>query len=324
MEKKKKASAERTEPFSGEAFAEKGTGGSADLRQAVEQEAKSEPALTAKGSAGAGVVEHPAELSGEHHGRKEKGKKPEPQREQIESDWGRFQAETRNVRSGKKRRNRWVKIRGRMDLQTGRMITEEELRLRKELEEAQKKNKEAAAQLETESQAHKKKKKKKKKIREESAVEPPVAAEITEEDLKKRKKRKGKHTDVNEAEVEMAFQRTMASIEDAGESERAALRRKKRKEKFEAAQREIEKQEIAKRKLKLPEFVSVGELAKLMSVDVAEVISKCIASGLMVSINQRLDLETITLLADDFGYEVELQEAYSDEVLEDSGNAPRH
>ena len=109
----------------------------------------------------------------------------------------------------------------------------------------------------------------------------------------------------------------MANIEDAGGSERAALRRKKRREKFEAAQRETEKQEIEKRKLRLPEFVSAGELAKLMNVDVAQVISKCISFGLMVSINQRLDLETITLLADDFGYEVELQEAYTDEALED-------
>ncbi|MCL4538190.1 MAG: translation initiation factor IF-2 [Bacteroidetes bacterium] len=212
-----------------------------------------------------------------------------------------------------------LKIRGRIDLQTGQRITEEEMRLRKELEEAQKKTKEAAAQLETETQAHKKKKKKRKKIREESTTPetPAVAPVVSDEDLKKRKKKKGKHPDVDQAEVELAFQRTMANLEDGGESDRAALRKKKRKEKFEAQQREIEKQESEKRKLKLTEFVSVGELAKLMSVDVAEVISKCISFGLMVSINQRLDLETITLLADDFGYEVELQEEYTDEVLED-------
>jgi len=68
--------------------------------------------------------------------------------------------------------------------------------------------------------------------------------------------------------------------------------------------------------------VSVGELAKLMNVDVAEVISKCISFGLMVSINQRLDLETITLLADDFGYEVELQQEYTDDALEDKPEDP--
>ncbi|MCL4510175.1 MAG: translation initiation factor IF-2 [Bacteroidetes bacterium] len=210
-----------------------------------------------------------------------------------------------------------LKIRGRMDLRTGQLISEEELRLRKEVEEAQKKTKEAAAQLETETQAHKKKRKKKKKIREESAEAVPVPAEVIEEDLKKRKKKKGKHPDVDQAEVDLAFNRTIASLGDAGESERAALRKKKRKEKFEAQQREIEQQEIEKRKLKLPEFVSVGELAKLMNVDVGDIITKCISFGLMVSINQRLDLETITFLADDFGYEVELQQEYTDEVLED-------
>ncbi|MCL5021257.1 MAG: translation initiation factor IF-2, partial [Bacteroidetes bacterium] len=144
----------------------------------------------------------------------------------------------------------------------------------------------------------------------------------TEEEIRKRKKKKGKHPEVNQAEVDLAFQRTMASIVDTGDSERAAIRRKKRKEKFEAQQVEIEKKEIEKRKLSLSEFVSVGELAKLMNVDVADVISKCISFGLMVSINQRLDLETITLLADDFGYEVELQQEYTDEALEDKPEDP--
>ncbi|HEY9166909.1 MAG TPA: translation initiation factor IF-2 [Candidatus Kryptonia bacterium] len=213
-----------------------------------------------------------------------------------------------------------LKIRGRMDLRTGQLISEEEMRLRRELEEAQKKKKEAEALLGTESSASKKKKKKKKKIREESAEVAPTA-EVTEDEAKKRKKKKGKHPDVDQAEVDLAFSRTMASLEDAGDSDRNAIRRKKKKEKMEAQQREIEKQEIEKRKLKLPEFVSVGELSKLMNVDVADVISKCISLGLMVSINQRLDLETITLLADDFGYEVELQEEYTDEVLEDRTDA---
>ncbi len=219
-----------------------------------------------------------------------------------------------------KKEEKGLKIRGRMDLRTGRLITEEEMRLRKELEEAQKKTKEAEAQLETETQSQKKKKKKKKKIREQSTEPVPVPETESEEEVKKKKKKKGRHPDVDQAEVDLAFQRTMASIEDAGESERAAIRKKRRKEKFEAAQIEIEKKEIEKRKLRLSEFVSVGELAKLMNVDVAEVISKCISFGLMVSINQRLDLETITLLADDFGYEVELQQEYTDEVLEDKAD----
>ncbi len=221
-----------------------------------------------------------------------------------------------------KKEEKGLKIRGRMDLRTGRLITEEEMRMSKELEEAEKKTKEAEKLLESESQSQKKKKKKKKKIREATVVTAPAPETETEEDIKKRKKKKGKHPEVDQAEVELAFQRTMASIEETGESDRAAIRRKKRKEKFEAQQIEIEKKEIEKRQLKLSEFVSVGELAKLMNVDVAELISKCISFGLMVSINQRLDLETITLLADDFGYEVELQQEYSDDALEDRPEDP--
>ncbi len=75
-----------------------------------------------------------------------------------------------------KKEEKGLKIRGRMDLRTGRLITEEEMKLRKELDEAQKKTKEAEKELESESQTQKKKKKKKKKIREtapEGVTTPP-------------------------------------------------------------------------------------------------------------------------------------------------------
>ncbi len=266
----------------------------------AEAQAVSEP--SAAGETGGETAEESAAPGAEPAEQPAKGKEGKPSR-------------------GKKE-EKGLKIRGRMDLRTGRLITEEEMRMRKELEEAQKKTKEAEAQLESESQTQKKKKKKKKKIRETGAETATQPETESEEDSKKRRRKKGKHPEVNQAEVDLAFQRTMASLGDSGDSDRAAIRRKKRKEKFEAQQIEIEKKEIEKRKLSLSEFVSVGELAKLMNVDVAEVISKCITFGLMVSINQRLDLETITLLADDFGYEVELQQEYSDEALEDSPDDP--
>ena len=59
-----------------------------------------------------------------------------------------------------------------------------------------------------------------------------------------------------------------------------------------------------------------------MSVPVADVISKCIELGLMVSINQRLNVETITLVADEFGFEVEFEEEYTSEALEDEPDDP--
>lgn len=213
-------------------------------------------------------------------------------------------------------------IKGRIDLETGEILTEEQIALREQLKEAEQKAKEAEKEIEGETQQEKKKKKKKKKkIREESS-ETAQSEVISDEEAKRRKKKKGKHPDVDVEEVELAFKRTIALMEESGESERAIFRKKKRKEKFEAIQKEIEQKETEKRKLKLPEFVSVGELAKLMGVDAGTVISKSVQLGLMVSINQRLDLDTITVIADDFGFEVELQEEYTDEVLEDKPDPP--
>jgi len=68
----------------------------------------------------------------------------------------------------------------------------------------------------------------------------------------------------------------------------------------------------------LQEFLTVGELANLMNVPVAEVIAKCIGLGLMVSINQRLEKDNIMLVADEFGFQVEFQQEVGQDILEDS------
>ena len=80
--------------------------------------------------------------------------------------------------------------------------------------------------------------------------------------------------------------------------------------------------ELEENKIDVTEFIAVNELANLMSVPVGDVIAKCIELGLMVSINQRLDVETITLVADEFGFEVEFQKEYTSEVLEDNTDDP--
>ncbi|MFN3694410.1 MAG: translation initiation factor IF-2, partial [Ignavibacterium sp.] len=78
-----------------------------------------------------------------------------------------------------------------------------------------------------------------------------------------------------------------------------------------------ELKQLESKKIRVNEFIAVNELANLMNVPVGEVIAKCISMGLMVSINQRLDVETITLVADEFGFEVEFQKEYTADVLED-------
>ena len=109
----------------------------------------------------------------------------------------------------------------------------------------------------------------------------------------------------------------MLSMDDSSASGRASARKRKRKEREEKEEEIIEQKSLEKNILKVNEYIAVNELANLMEVPVGDVISKCIELGLMVSINQRLDLETITLVADEFDFEIELQEEYTAEALED-------
>ena len=93
-------------------------------------------------------------------------------------------------------------------------------------------------------------------------------------------------------------------------------------------QAEIEQEEKEKNILKLTEFVTVAELATMMNTPVTDVISACMSLGLFVSINQRLDAETINLVADEFGFSVEfvsidIQEAIEDEADSEDNLLPR-
>jgi translation initiation factor IF-2 len=108
----------------------------------------------------------------------------------------------------------------------------------------------------------------------------------------------------------------------------ARHRRDKRDAVSQRMKDETEKQELEKSTLKVTEFVSVNELATMMDVPVVEIISTCMSLGLIVSINQRLDAETMAMLAEEFGYGVEfvsaeLQEAVREEEDDESTLMPR-
>ena len=160
------------------------------------------------------------------------------------------------------------------------------------------------------------KKKKKPKARK-IAVDAPV--EETP-DVKKRKR--VKRFEIDQQEVKEAIRKTLLSMDDAVVSARASSRKRKKKEREEAEERRIEQKEKDRSKLYVTEFIAVNELANLMNVPVSDVIAKCIGLGLMVSINQRLDVETITLVADEFGFHVEFEKEYTSEALEDIDDSP--
>ncbi|MEX1138802.1 MAG: translation initiation factor IF-2 [Bacteroidota bacterium] len=165
----------------------------------------------------------------------------------------------------------------------------------------------------------KKKKKKKKKIREEGKRGKDVVVPQESEEAKTRKRKKMRHAEVSEEEVDKAIRATLSEMGDEQvTTTRAAYRKRKKLEREEEEARIQEELDKEKTKVRVTEFVTVGELANLMRVPVAEVIQKCMALGMMVSINQRMDKDTITLVADEFGMQVEFEHEFATEELEDS------
>jgi len=160
------------------------------------------------------------------------------------------------------------------------------------------------------------KKKKKPKARKKSTDAAP------EETVAAKKKKRVKKFEIDEKEVKEAIRKTLLSMDDSTVAGRASQRKKKRKEREAEQEKQLELKSLEQKKIKVNEYIAANELANLMNVPVGDVISKCIELGLMVSINQRLDIDTITLVADEFGFEVELEEEYTSEVLEDIPDDP--
>lgn len=138
---------------------------------------------------------------------------------------------------------------------------------------------------------------------------------------KKKKRNRGnqKPAEVSEEDVAKQVKETLARLTSKTQTKKGA---KYRKEKREAVQEKLSKEANAEKKesktLKLTEFVTVSELATMMGKSVNEVIGTLMSIGVMASINQRLDAETINLVADEFGFKTEyvsaeVQEAVSEE-----------
>ncbi|HRY31489.1 MAG TPA: translation initiation factor IF-2 [Bacteroidales bacterium] len=111
--------------------------------------------------------------------------------------------------------------------------------------------------------------------------------------------------ELSDEEVQKQIRETLARLSGTGKSKASKYRRQKRELVSQHMMEEQARQEEEKKNIKCTEFVTANELAIMMNVAVTQVISTCMQLGLMVSINQRLDAETIVLVADEFGYKVE-------------------
>jgi len=175
----------------------------------------------------------------------------------------------------------------------------------------------------------KKRKKRKKKVREEARTTTSVSkqlndAEVEEPSVKKKKKKKLRARNVDEEEVQEAIRKTLAAMDDSGPSLRAMARKKRKRERIEEEMRKAEQKELDKSSLQVIEYITVGELANLMNVPTNELIQKCIELGMMVSINRRLEADLITVLADEYGFEVVFQEEFAEDVVETEEDNPEH
>ena len=150
---------------------------------------------------------------------------------------------------------------------------------------------------------------------------------------KKNRKGRGRNQkplEVNEEEVARQVKETLARLTSKGTQNKKGARY--RKEKRDAIQERMSAEARAERKeskvLKLTEFVTVSELATMMDVDVNKLIGTLMSIGVMASINQRLDAETINLVADEFGFKTEyvsaeVQEAVAEEIDDENDLLPR-
>ncbi|MGB0524140.1 MAG: translation initiation factor IF-2 [Flammeovirgaceae bacterium] len=139
---------------------------------------------------------------------------------------------------------------------------------------------------------------------------------------KKRGKNRRHKEEVSQKEVDSSYKKTMAKMSGNVKNTRSSkskYRREKRQAKAEERDQQMQQAEQEALTLKVTEFISTSELATLMDVSVNDVITKCLGLGMFVSINQRLDAEAITIIADEFGFEVDFSSAEEevDVVLEE-------
>ena len=157
-------------------------------------------------------------------------------------------------------------------------------------------------------------KRKRKRIRKD---EPNAASAGKGESAKKEKKAKiFAKIEPTEEEVQKQVRETLERLQGkTTKSKGAKYRKEKRETHRQKAEQELAEQEQQEKILKLTEFVTVNELATMMDVPINRVIGACMTLGIMVTMNQRLDAETLSIVADEFGFEVEFATANIEEAI---------
>jgi len=161
----------------------------------------------------------------------------------------------------------------------------------------------------------------------------PVASSSNEDTKKKRKRitkkvdprkaarknrvKKEQKVELTPEEIQKQVRENLAKLQGGGKNKGAKIRREKRQARKEQEELDMLQQEEADKTIKVTEFVTTAELAQMMDVSPTQIISACFSLGMMVTQNQRLDAETLTIVAEEFGFVVEFVSAeVQDSIIE--------
>lgn len=126
-----------------------------------------------------------------------------------------------------------------------------------------------------------------------------------------------------EEDVQKQVRETLEKLQGKSKKGKGAkYRRDKRDQHRQQTEKDLEQQELENKVLKVTEFVTASEVATMMEVSTTEIISACMSLGMMVTMNQRLDAETLSIVAEEFGYEVEFVTADIEESIVEDEDAP--
>ncbi len=126
----------------------------------------------------------------------------------------------------------------------------------------------------------------------------------------------------SDEEVQRQVRETLEKLQGKSKGKGAKYRRDKREQHKQQFEQEKEQQELESKILKVTEFVTANEIAKMMDVSPTQIISACMSLGMMVTMNQRLDAETLTIVAEEFGYKVEFVTADVEEDTQEVVDDP--
>jgi len=228
-----------------------------------------------------------------------------------------------NDRTRPPRKSRAQRKKERLDREQqaleGKKLKEEKVKLLKKEAIDEKKKKTDTPDTDDDS-----KKKKRTRIRTSKVnIEKPTPQSQTSRSDKRPSLRKPIKTEVSEVDVQKQIKETLARLtEKRGKKGGAKYRREKREASAHKHQEELIQQERESRVLQLTEFVTANDLANMMNVPVTNVISTCMSLGVMVAINQRLDAETINIVAEEYGFKTQFVSADVIEAIAEEVDNP--